>query len=194
MRKLIFAALFFAFAAPAAFAQDEYLRGTFGVQYSHNRVDTGGAFSASGDERDGFHGVAVNGGYNFHKFVGAEVDFSHVRKDSSFAITGGTLNIDGRLTQLLGGVRLQDNRTETRFRPFARALVGVGHASADITSPTVTADDSETGFAAEVGAGLDIRAGKHVDITAISAGWNPVRLEGETTNNIKLGFGVRFRF
>jgi opacity protein-like surface antigen len=201
MRKAIFAAILFAAAAPAAFSQEEYKRGTFGVQYNHNRVDTGGAFDPTGtsSEREGFHGVGLNAGYNFHRFAGAEFDFSHVRKDTTVGIPtvppgNATADLRGRLTQFLGGVRVQDNRSETRVRPFARALVGVAHASADVRSALVTSDESETGFGAEIGGGLDIRLSDNVDFTAISAGYNPTRLDGETQHNIKLGVGLRFRF
>src|SRR3712207_6843305 len=91
------------------------------------------------DDREGFNGVGVNAGYNFHKFAGAEFDFSHVRKDVNITAGGTNFQIDGRLTQFLGGVRLQDNRTETNVRPFARALLGVAHASADVNSTVFTA-------------------------------------------------------
>lgn len=196
MRKAIFAAILFAVIAPAAFAQDEYKRGTFGVQYNHNRVDTGGAFDPTGtaDDREGFNGVAVNAGYNFHKFVGAEFDFSHVRKSENVTVAGTAVDIDGRLTQFLGGVRLQDNRTETNVRPFARALIGLAHASADVNSALVTADDSETGLGAEIGGGIDIKLNDNIDLTAISVGYNPTRLEDQTQHNIKIGVGLRFRF
>jgi opacity protein-like surface antigen len=196
MRKAIFAALFFFVAAPAAFSQEEYKRGTFGVQYNHNRVDTGGAFDPTGtsDNREGFNGVSLNAGYNFHRFAGAEFDFSHVRKDVNATVAGTAVNIDGRLTQFLGGVRIQDNRNETRVRPFARALVGLARASADVDSALFTNDDSETGFGAEIGGGIDFRLSDNVDVTAISVGYNPTRLEDQTQHNIKIGVGLRFRF
>jgi opacity protein-like surface antigen len=196
MRKAIFAFVLVAFAAPAAFAQDEYKRGTFGVQYNHNRVDTGGAFDPTGnsDDREGFNGVGVNAGYNFHKFAAAEFDFSHVRKDVDRTVAGTNLSLNGRLTQFLGGVRVQDNRTETNVRPFARALIGVAHASADGTFGAVSFDDSETGFGAEIGGGVDIKLNDNVDVTAISVGYNPTRLEDQTQHNFKIGVGLRFRF
>ena len=196
MRKAIFVLVLLAFAAPAAFAQDEYKRGTFGVQYNHNRVDTGGAFDPTGtsDDREGFNGVGVNAGYNFHKFAAAEFDFSHVRKDVDRNIAGTPISLNGRLTQFLGGVRLQDNRTETNVRPFARALVGLAHASAEGTVGAVSFDDSETGFGAEIGGGVDIKLNDNVDVTAISVGYNPTRLEDQTQHNFKIGVGLRFRF
>lgn len=196
MRKAIFAAILFAVVAPAAFAQDEYKRGTFGVQYNHNRVDTGGAFDPTGtsDDREGFNGVGVNAGYNFHKFAAAEFDFSHVRKETGFTTAAGNVNLKGRLTQFLGGVRVQDNRTETNVRPFVRGLIGLAHASAEGSVGAVSFDESENGFGAEVGGGLDIKVHDNVDVTAISVGWNPTRIEGETQHNFKIGVGLRFRF
>lgn len=196
MRKAIFAFVLLAVAAPAAFAQDEYKRGTFGVQYNHNRVDTGGAFDPTGtsDDREGFNGVAVNAGYNFHKFAAAEFDFSHVRKDTDFTTALGNVSLNGRLTQFLGGVRVQDNRTETNVRPFVRGLIGVAHGAADGTVGAVSFDDSETGFGAELGGGVDVKLNDNVDVTAISVGWNPTRLEGATQHNFKIGVGLRFRF
>ena len=204
MRKAMIAFALVAFAAPAASAQDEYKRGTFGVQYSHNRVDIGGALApiSTLDGREGFHGVAVNAGYNFHKFAAAEFDFSHVRKDVSVGFPtalpppGATINNKGRLTQFLGGVRLQDNRTETNVRPFARALIGVAHGSAglSLSSSSFGIAESETGFGAEIGGGLDIKLSDNVDVSAISVGWNPTRIEGETQHNFKIGVGLRFRF
>jgi opacity protein-like surface antigen len=201
MRKAIFAALIFAAFAPAAFAQDEYKRGTFGVQYVHNRVDTDGAFDPNANnERDGFNGVGVNAGYNFHKFVGAEFDFSHVRKDVTVGFPTippappGTIDLKGRLTQFLGGVRVQDNRTETNVRPFVRGLVGLAHASAEGSTTGFTIDESETGFGAEIGGGVDIKLNDNVDVTAISVGYNPTRLEDTTQHNFKIGVGLRFRF
>ncbi|HLL76349.1 MAG TPA: porin family protein [Pyrinomonadaceae bacterium] len=201
MRKAIFAAIIFSVVGPAAFAQEEYKRGTFGVQYNHNRVDTGGAFDPNGtsDDREGFNGVSVNAGYNFHRFVGAEFDFSHVRKETTVGLitappSNTTVDLKGRLTQFLGGVRLQDNRTETSVRPFARALVGVAHASAEGSTTGFTIDESETGFGAEIGGGLDVRLNNNVDLTAISVGYNPTRLDDTTQHNFKIGVGLRFRF
>lgn len=196
MRKAIFAFVLFAVVAPAAFAQDEYKRGTFGVQYNHNRVDTGGAFDPTGnsDDREGFNGVGVNAGYNFHNFAAAEFDFSHVRKDVDRTVAGTNVSLNGRLTQFLGGVRVQDNRTETNVRPFVRGLIGLAHASADGTVGAVSFDDSETGFGAELGGGVDIKLNDNVDVTAISVGYNPTRLQDETQHNFKIGVGLRFRF
>jgi opacity protein-like surface antigen len=196
MRKAFFTALFFVFCAPLAFAQDDFQRGEFGVMFSHNRVDTDGAFNPDPNEtgRDGFHGVNIDAGYNFTRYVGAKADFSYHQKSTDFAVTGGTVNVEGKLTQFMGGVKFQDNATETRVRPFAQFLVGVGNVGVQTNSVLGNFDDSETGFAAAVGGGLDIRLHRNVDFRAIKVEYNPVRIEGDTGNNVRIGVGLNFRF
>ncbi|HEV7905760.1 MAG TPA: porin family protein [Pyrinomonadaceae bacterium] len=200
MRKALFTALFFVFCAPLAFAQGDFQRGEFGVMYSHNLVDTGGAFNNDPTDtgRDGFNGVNIDAGYNFTRYFGAKVDFSYHKKSNDVTFTGGTFNIDGKLTQFMGGVKIQDNAVDTKVRPFAQLLVGVGRVEiegAGTGLPVPFAfDDSETGFAAAVGGGLDIRVHKNVDIRAIKVEYNPVRVDGATDNNIRIGVGLNFRF
>ncbi|HEX9918993.1 MAG TPA: porin family protein [Pyrinomonadaceae bacterium] len=196
MRKALFMALFFVFCAPLAFAQDDFQRGEFGVMFSHNRVDTDGAFNPDPADtgRDGFHGVNIDAGYNFTRYVGAKADFSYHQKSTNFPVTGGTVDLDGKLTQFMGGIKIQDNGTETKVRPFAQALIGVGHVKIESNSVLGNFDQSETGLAAAIGGGLDIRVHRNVDIRAIKLEYNPVRIEGETGNNIRIGVGLNFRF
>jgi opacity protein-like surface antigen len=196
MRKALFMALFFVCCAPLAFAQDDFQRGEFGVMFSHNRVDTDGAFNSDPADtgRDGFHGINVDAGYNFTRYVGAKADFSYHRKSTDFAVTGGTVNLKGRLTQFMGGFKIQDNSTETKVRPFVQALAGIGHVNIESDSVLGNFDQSDQGFAAAVGGGLDIRVHRNVDFRAIKVEYNPVRIEGETGNNIRIGVGLNFRF
>ncbi|MDQ1610694.1 MAG: hypothetical protein QOG00_625, partial [Pyrinomonadaceae bacterium] len=141
-------------------------------------------------------------GYNFTRYVGAKADFSYHKKSRDFGplVPGGeNVNVDGKLTQFMGGIKIQDNATATRVRPFAQALFGLGHATVDVTGlttglPNANFSESETGFAAAVGGGLDIRINRNIDFRAIKVEYNPVRLEGETSNNIRLGIGLNFRF
>jgi hypothetical protein len=208
MRKALFAVLFLAFSAPLALAQD-YKRGEFGVGYSAAAVDTQGAFSTNpnDDSRDWFHGFYVNGGYNFTRYVGVQAEVSHHRKSVDFSnLIFQPARLEGRLTQGLIGIKVQDNATDTKVRPFVRALVGVGRASGDVTvttSPTTTTNtsDDDTGFAAVLGGGLAFRVSRHADIVT-SADYNPIRLtdnsaltsNSEFTHNFRLGVGVNFRF
>jgi opacity protein-like surface antigen len=199
MRKALFTALFFVFCAPLAFAQGDFQRGEFGIMYSHNLVDTDGAFNSDPTDtgRDGFNGVNIDAGYNFTRYVGAKVDFSYHKKSNSFTDPVlGTINLDGKLTQFMGGIKVQDNAVDTKVRPFAQFLVGVGRAEVEASGTGIgTAFNvSETGLAAAVGGGIDIRVHKNVDIRAIKVEYNPVRIDGETDNNIRIGVGLNFRF
>ncbi|MCA1564776.1 MAG: porin family protein [Acidobacteria bacterium] len=198
MRKALFMALFFVFCAPLAFGQDDFKRGEFGVMFSHNRVDTDGAFdpdpNATG--RDGFNGVNIDAGYNFSRYVGAKADFSYHQKSTEFVAPAGAtrVEVEGKLTQFMGGIKIQDNSTETKVRPFAQALIGLGHVNVESNSLLGNFDQSETGLAAAIGGGLDIRVHRNVDFRAIKIEYNPVRIEGETGNNVRIGVGLNFRF
>ena len=200
MRKALFMALFFVFCAPLAFAQGDFQRGEFGIMYSNNRVDTQGAFTAAGvgNDREGFNGVNVDAGYNFSRYVGVKGDFSYHQKSQDFTIPGisGPVNVDVKLSQFMGGVKIQDNSTDTVVRPFAQLLVGVAHVEGDVTGNIIggNVNDSDNGLAAAVGGGLDIRVHRNVDIRAIKVEYNPNRFNGETSNNIRLGVGLNFRF
>lgn len=200
MRKALLAALLLAVSATAAMAQDaEYKRGEFGFGYSHNRVDSEGAFDPTGasNDREGFHGFYLNGGYNFHRYVGLQAEFSHHRKSENVTVAGTAAELEGRINQGLFGVKFQDNATETKVRPFARALIGAGNARGEFRSAAVNASDDDTGFAAAVGGGIAFRLSDNFDLTT-SADWNPIRLSdgnvSETTHNFRLGIGFTIRF
>src|SRR4028119_326965 len=170
MRKALFTALFFVFCAPLAFAQGDFQRGEFGIMYSHNLVDTDGAFNNDPNDtsRDGFNGVNIDAGYNFSRYLGAKADFSYHQKSNDVTVPAvGTFNVKGKLTQFMGGIKIQDNAMETKVRPFAQFLVGVGHTSFEGSGLGTSINDSETGFAAAVGGGLDVRVHRNVDIRAI---------------------------
>jgi hypothetical protein len=205
MRKVIMMAMFIATCASFAMAQGgtatTYNRGEFGVLYNANWVDDDGAFNNSGDDRSRFDGFEVNGGYNFSRYFGVQGAVSHNWKNTTLAGVAST-KVEGRLTQVMGGFKVQDNSTETVVKPYARALFGVGRASVDVTSTVagVSGSDDDTGFASVLGGGLDFRLSKHVDLTT-SLDYNPVRLRGdlpgdsdEFTHNLRAGVGIKFRF
>ncbi len=197
MRKAFMAALFLAVCAGASFAQGttEYQKGEIFVGYSANFVDTDGAFSTNpNDDRDRFDGVNVAGALNVSRYFGVKADFSHHRKDANFTVGAVNTSVQARLTQFMGGVKVQDNALETRIRPFAHALIGVAHASADLNTGTVAANADDNGLALAFGGGVDIRVHKNIDVRAIQLDYNPNRFDGETDHNIRVGVGLNFRF
>ncbi len=217
MQKLFVALFLTAFTSLAAFAQtSEYKKSEFYVGYSNGQVDTG---IDSGDstidffrERETYNGVNVSGVYNVSRFVGIKGDFSATFNSKRFAgEVGGiggpaTVSVknDNSLYNFLGGVQIKDNSKEGRFKPFVHALVGAAHARAKISdytcSPTLNCgitsypDTSfgETGLAGAFGGGLDIRVNDKVQIRAFQVDYNPIRIDGNTQNNIRLGVGLVF--
>jgi opacity protein-like surface antigen len=199
MRKLFMAALFIACTAPFTFAQtgDDYNKYDIGVLYSHNWQDVGVDNSGTNflDEREGFHGVEAFAKGNVSRYVGLKGSYSFNRK--SFDINGGTaatsFNVDADLHQLLGGVEFKDNAKETKVKPFAQVLAGVAHARAHASNSTLSFTESDNGFAAAVGGGVDFRLSDRVDFRAVQFDYNPIRASGETSHNFRIGIGFIFR-
>ena len=197
--------------ASIAAAQSDYKKFEFFGGFSHNRVDTGiGDDDPSlGDiinEREGFNGFEVSATGNLSRYIGLKGDFSGHFKNKTFGIpgfAGSSVDVDSRLFNFLGGVQIKDNSTEGTFKPFAHALAGVAHARnsvdfndvvcvAIVPSPCSPFTQSETGFAAAFGGGLDIRASDRISIRAIQVDYNPTRLFDSTQHNFRIGVGIVF--
>ena len=200
MRKLLMAAFIIACTAPFTFAQtgDDYNKYDVGVLYSHNRVDTGFDDPTTTNflsEREGFHGVEAFVKGNISRYFGLRGDYSFNRK--SFTLGGGTaattFDVDANIHQFLGGVEFKDNAKETKVKPFGHVLAGVAHSTADVNNTAVSFNDSSNDFAAAVGGGVDFKLNDRLDLRAIQFDWNPVRSEGETSHNFRIGIGLIFR-
>lgn len=214
MRRLMSLAMLIAACASVSLAQsDDYNKYDIFVGYSHNRVDTGIGDNDPQlddiiDEREGFHGFNASVTRNVTRYVGVQFDVSGHWKRKTFPLPGTTasLELDSSLYNFLGGVQLKDNSKETRFKPFAHALVGGAHAKFDgdfssdvciavFPSPCpVDFEESDTGLAAAIGGGLDIRASDRIDIRAFKFDYNPTRVfDGGTQHNFRIGVGIVFR-
>ena len=198
MRKLFMAALFIACTSSFAFAQTgDYNKYDVGVLYSHNRQDIGVEDPNQNfiDEREGFHGFEAFVKGNVSRYVGLKASYSFNRK--SFDLNGGTaattFDVDANLHQFLGGAEFKDNARETKVKPFAHVLAGVAHARADVNNATVSFQESDTGFAAAVGGGVDFKLSDRVDLRAVQFDYNPIRANGETSHNFRIGIGLIFR-
>ena len=191
-------ALLIACAAPFTFAQtaDDYNKYDIGVLYSHNRIDTGVDVPGQNfiSDREGFNGFEAFAKGNISRYAGLKGSYSFHRK--TFDISGGTpvttFDVDADIHQFLGGVEFKDNARETKVRPFAHILAGAAHTRSDIEG-IPDANDSETDFAAALGGGVDFRINDRVDFRAVQFDWNPVRGNGETAHNFRIGIGFIFR-
>jgi opacity protein-like surface antigen len=195
MRRICFVLAFCAYCAHSVFAQSDYARHELGGTASVIGADTKGAFN-NDNSRDGLYGFSIQSAYNISRFWGLKGEFSYFQKQ----FVPGNVVPTSRLTQLLGGIKLQDDTNTTRFRPFAQALIGVAHTSnlprvLQVASPSRTVNlITGTGAAFALGGGLDIRLTRKLELRALQIDYNPTSAKGETFQNVRIGIGVNFRF
>ena len=191
---------------------DDYKKVEVYVGYSNGQIDTGiDSGNSAVDffrERENFNGFNVSGVYNVSRYVGIKGDFSGTYNSKRFTGEVGGPSIvsfknTNSLYNFLGGVQVKDNSKKGVFKPFGHVLVGAGHARAKFSDFSCTPSAacpptfpvgtfSETGFAAAIGGGLDFRLNNRIQIRAIQVDYNPVRLGGETQNNLRIGAGIVF--
>ena len=198
-----------AFASAAQAQSSDYKRFELFGGYSHNRVDTGNDNSPSNaffDEREGFNGFEASVTGNLSRYLGLKFDlsghFKSKERTNVFSIV-----VDSQLYNFLGGIQVKNNSAERTLKPFAHTLVGVAHArnraTVDCTnSPvcplilpapgSVVPTQNDTGFAAAVGGGLDIRTNDRIDIRVIQLDYNPTRVFDNTSHNFRIGVGIVF--
>lgn len=175
------------------------------------------------EERQSFNGFNVSGVYNVSRYVGIKADVSGTYRSDSFSAssptlivnstgagggtTGGTNTVsfdaDSSLYNILGGIQIKDNSSDARVKPFAHALVGAGIGKIDIKnvncSPGLNCnelnnfDGNETGLAGAFGGGVDIKLSDRVDFRLVQVDYNPIRFDGGTQNNFRIGIGLVFK-
>lgn len=215
MKKIFMAFSLMIAASVMAFAQSDYKKTEVFVGYSNNQVDTGADTGNSVQsffrDRENFNGFNASGVYNVSRYVGIKGDVSGTYKRQTttgeFTVgnTVGTVRFDNNraLYNFLGGVQIKDNSSDAKVKPFAHALVGAGHARINVKNATCTggitvcpsfiASDNETGLAGAFGGGIDIKVSDKVDIRAIQVDYNPIKFNGGTSNNLRIGVGVVFK-
>lgn len=202
VNKIIFCVAIIALFISASFAQttsDEYNKTEFFVGYSHQR-----------GERTSLNGFEVSGVRNFSRYFGIKGDFSagfrnrEGTQDSNIGGTTTRFNIrsNTQIYNFLGGVQVKDNSTETRLKPFAHALVGVGYrrfrtrvecVSGPNCDQFLPVSDSGAGFAGAFGGGLDIKVNDKIDFRAFQVDYNPIYLNNGMRNQVRFGIGIVFR-
>lgn len=170
------------------------------------------------NDRRSFNGFEAAGVYNVSRYVGIKGDFSAAYRNEDFSFQTGTgttantisLKASNQLYNYLGGVQIKDNSSDARVKPFAHALVGAATGRTKFKNITcsntsaasgcstiitngLASSDSETGLAGAFGGGLDIKLSDRIDFRAIQVDYNPIRFDGGTDNNFRIGVGIVFK-
>ena len=204
MNKYLMAFFLIIVSSIFAFAQssdDEYNKNEFFVGYSHQNV-------GDNDVRNGFNGFNASYVRNVSRYFGIKADVSGAYKNQSFDASltdpnNGNVSVrvenNRSVYNFLGGIQIKDNASEKKLKPFAHALVGVGHnrnkvstdCSSGNCSPIILANRTftDTGFAGAFGGGLDIRINNKIDFRAIQVDYNPIYSNSRVDNNVRIGIG-----
>jgi outer membrane protein with beta-barrel domain len=171
-------------------------------------------------QRRNLNGFDASITYNVSKYVGVKGDLTGHFKTSTYVdkftppgVTQ-TLNNKERIYNFLGGVQLKNNSRDARIKPFAHALAGFARYTNEqqqildlFPQFNFSIEDRETSFAMKLGGGLDIRAGKRLDIRVFELDYNPVfagdrrpksisgpftnvAFTGRTAHNFTIGVGI----
>ena len=172
-----------------------------------SRITFGPTASTSGNYATptGFETSVIG---NFSKHFGIKGDFSaHFNNESGRTFTACTptctavtqdVQFKTRVYNFLAGPEFKA-RNSTRFTPFAYALGGVAHTSAEFTSTSPTLNfllkKSDNVPALAVGGGLDIRAGKRVSFRG-TIDYNPMFIRDSGSDRrdlVRISLGFLFR-
>jgi|GEM_PF-302017 len=125
--------------------------------------------------------------YNVSRYIGIKGNVTgHWKSDAfvdNFTPPGltQTITTDEKMYNFFGGIQIKDNSREKRIKPFAHVLAGVARYTNHETQTydlfpdfNFDANDRFTSFAMKLGGGIDVRAGKRVDIRVIGVDYNPI--------------------
>lgn len=211
MRKLLLLFAIVLVCAPAGFAQSDYSDWEFFIGYAHERANNGAdrldirgrAINPNGStqrvdfvsERIPYNGVTTELVANVHRNIGLVANFSATFANTELVDSLSGRRFNARLSRylLLGGPRF-NWRNSSPVIPFAHALFGVARYHANFRDDDFTCPDTnETAFAMALGAGLDIRAGNHVDIRAAQVDYLPVFFDHGREDGLRFSAGVKIK-
>ncbi len=211
MRKLLLLLTITLAFAPAALAQD-YSDWEFYVGYAHERANNGAdrldrtarrvlpngstvPVDFRSERRVPHNGVVGEVVANVHPNIGLVANFAATFANTTMfdRLSGQSFNVKLQRYTLLLGPRF-NWRNSTPLIPFAHALFGAAHYHARFPNRDISCDNrDETAFAMGLGAGLDIRAGRHVDIRAGEIDYIPVFFSHKREDNLRFSAGVKIK-
>ena len=211
LRKLLLLFAILLVCAPAGFAQSDYSNWEFFIGYAHERANNGAdrldrrgvAVNPNGStqrvdfvsKRIPYNGVTGEVVANVTRHIGLVTNVAVTFANTDFldALTGRSLHARVTRYTLLFGPRY-NFRNSSPFIPYAHALFGVTRYQAKFRNRDFSCPDtSETAFAMALGGGLDIRAGKHIDIRAAQVDYLPVFFSHKREDGLRFSAGVKIK-
>jgi hypothetical protein len=120
---------------------------------------------------------------------------AHFHRESS-STGGGTFTEKRDQYFLLGGLQFKAHN-DGRLQPFVHALLGVslfrGFTSNISPAGNVFTFDDATSFAMALGGGLDVRAGKRIDIRLVQVDYSPTHFGSGWQQNVRVSVGIIFK-
>ena len=205
-RTTFIAMTILACASLAAAQSDDYKKFDLFAGYSHNFINNTIGAEGFGDDPQGYPGFNASVTGNVSRYVGLKFDFSGHFKNRTilFGPVVNGIDLHSRLYNILGGVQIKDNSSETTFKPFVHVLAGAAHMRnrVDINNDVCIAifpvpcpgdfTEKDTGFAAAFGGGLDVRVSDRIDIRILQLDYLPTRRFDDTQQTLRVGIGIVF--
>jgi len=211
MRKLLLLLAISLAFAPAALAQD-YSDWEFYVGYAHERANNGAdrlditarrvlpngstvPVNFVSERRVPHNGVVGEVVANVHPNIGLVANFAGTFANTTLvdSLSGQSFNVKLQRYTLLLGPRF-NWRNSSPLIPFAHALFGAAYYRAKFRNRDINCPNKdETAFAMGLGAGLDIRAGRHIDIRAGEIDYIPVFFKHKREDNLRFSAGVKIK-
>jgi hypothetical protein len=184
---------------------DDYKKAEVFIGYSNGQIEDDIETAGFLTDHTSFSGFNASAVVNLNRYLGLKADVSGTYKNQNlnFNAPGGSISFDAdrSLYNFLGGVQIKNNTSDKVFKPFAHILVGAGRVRAKITNVScpvgidcsfIAGSGSDTGLTGAFGGGIDFRLNNKVQIRAIQVDYNPVRIDGLTLNNFRIGAGIVF--
>ena len=193
-------------ASLAAAQSDDYkkveLFGGYSYQLIGNDLDDDDVIV----DPESFRGFNTSITGNVSRYFGLKFDFSghYKSRPLPFGPLFNGIDVDSRRYTYLGGVQFKNNSSEATFKPFVHALVGAAHVRNRVRinnelciaiAPTPCPADfteKDSGFAAALGGGIDIRASDRIDFRIFQVDYIPTRLFDGRQQTLRLGIGIAF--
>lgn len=176
MRKFLLTVLFVTVSSLALMAQDLGKMDVFGG-YSYVRLNPGNG--VSGTNNNGWESSMTA---RFTPHVGIKADI-----DGQYKSESGASN---HLYTFMFGPEFK--AANGKSAPFAHALFGFAHDSANVSVLGVNVSTSDNAFATAIGGGYDWRASDQISVRLFQGDYLMTRFGSSTQNNIRLSFGLVF--